>query len=114
MLKNLKKEQFFCGLSDEELEKLARKFPLFIFEEKDEFVGKTKECILEMYKDYEVGIFQEENTLYSFLDFSIGTSHLLCVLCIDVCVKACLIKDENVAFCTAILFQEIMSKRALC
>lgn len=110
MLKNLKKEEFYCGLSNEKLEELANKFPSLIFEDRDDLVGKTKEYILEVYKDFQGGVFQEKNGFYVYLDLPIGTSHLFCILFIDVCVKACLIKDEKVTSCSAILLQLLQKK----
>ena len=113
MLKNLTEKDFFSNLSNEELEEFTKKLPLLTFEEKDEFVGKTKEFILEMYENFEGVICQENDTLYSYLDFQIGTSHLLCVLCIDVCVKACIIEDVDLSLFAAILMYNCMPKQVI-
>lgn len=113
MLRNLTEKDFFSNLSNEELEEFTKKLPLLTFEEKDEFVGKTKEFILEMYENFEGVICQENDTLYSYLDFQIETSHLLCVLCIDVCVKACIIKDVDLSLFAAILMYNSMPKQVI-
>lgn len=112
MLKNLTEKEFFSSFSNEELEELE-KLSLLTFEEKDEFVGKTKEFILEMHKNFEGVIYQENNTLYSYLDLCLGTSHLLCILCIDVCVKACLIKDEDLSLFSTMLLHCSLPKQVI-
>lgn len=97
MIKNLTKKEFLSDLSPEELDEIAKNIPSDFFEEKQEYIGKTKEFIIDMHKEAIGEIYQDKNPLYSYLDLQIEKSHLLCVLCMDVCVRACLINDMDVS-----------------
>lgn len=97
MLKKQTAKEFLSDLSCEDLEILAQELPVrSCFQIKDEYVGKTKELILDMYKDCEVAIFQE-NEAYTYLDIEIQGSHLVCILFIDICVKACVINASDIS-----------------
>lgn len=107
-IKSVTKEEFLSSLTEKEIDEITKELPPIPFKKKKEYIGKTKEDILNMYQNCKGSIYQDDNDLYSYLDIQIEASHLLCILCIDVCVEACLITEKDVSLFTTSLLNSFV------